>query len=104
MKNFWYSFFAVLFFCFSTYALSPEKRLDDEVQEQRAMNLFLQVRCLVCNGQVIENSDTEFAFQMRKIIREKIVTGKSDEEIKEELIRKFGKDILINSSLISSSL
>ena len=58
------------------------------------MNLFLQVRCLVCNGQVIENSDTEFAFEMRKNIRNKIAEGKSDKQIEAELKREFGDDIL----------
>lgn len=74
--------------------LSPEQRLSNELQEQRAMNLFLQVRCLVCNGQVIENSDTEFAFEMRKNIRNKIAEGKSDKQIEAELKREFGDDIL----------
>jgi len=78
----------------NVFALSPETKLVDEAQEQRAMNLFLQVRCLVCNGQVIENSDTEFSFEMRKLIREKIAKGESDEEIKTELVKEFGENIL----------
>lgn len=94
MKAFWLSFFAALFFLSSANALSPEARLADEKQEQRAMKLFLQVRCLVCNGQVVENSDTEFSFQMRQLIREKISAKKSDEEIKSELVKEFGGDIL----------
>jgi cytochrome c-type biogenesis protein CcmH len=52
------------------------------------------VRCLVCGGQVIENSDSEFSFEMRKLIRAKIAEKKSDAEIKSELIAKFGSDIL----------
>jgi cytochrome c-type biogenesis protein CcmH len=87
----------LVFFYTSAYSLSPEQRLPNEKQEQRAMALFLEVRCLVCNGQVIENSDSEFSFQMRALIRDKISSGKSDEEIKEELIQKFGEDILVSS-------
>lgn len=78
----------------SLHALSPEIRLSDESQEQRAMNLFLQVRCLVCAGQVIESSNTEFSFEMRKLIRKKIFDGKNDEKIKAELVAEFGEDIL----------
>lgn len=77
-----------------SYSLSPEIKLSDISQEQRAMNLFLEVRCLVCNGQVIENSDTEFSFEMRKLIRGKIKAGESDVEIKDYLLSEFGKDIL----------
>lgn len=92
-----------LLFSFSAYALSPETRLVDEAQEQRALKLFLQVRCLVCGGQVIENSNTEFSFEMRKLIRSEIFSGKSDEEIKTQLVKKFGEDILINPNFTSQN-
>lgn len=82
---------------FNSFALAPENRLADDVQEQRAMKLFLEVRCLVCSGQVIENSNTEFSFEMRKLIREKIESGKSDQEIKSDLVKEFGQDILTYS-------
>ena len=60
--------------------------------------MFLEVRCLICNGQVIENSDTEFSFEMRKNIRQKILSGKSDEEIRAELVQEFGENILTKPS------
>lgn len=87
-----------LFYISNSFALSPEEKLPNQKQEERAMNLFLQVRCLVCQGQVIENSDSEFSFQMRALIREKIAEGKSDEEIKDELVLKFGDDILTSNN------
>ncbi len=92
-------FLTALFFFFSCncIALAPEAHLSDESQEQRATHLFLEVRCLVCQGQVIENSNTEFSFEMRKLIRQKILDGKSDEEIKSELVKEFGADILVYS-------
>lgn len=88
----------ILFLSSSAFALSPEEKLKDETQEQRAMELFLEVRCLVCNGQVIENSDTEFSFEMRKNIRQKILAGKSDDEIRTDLVREFGENILTKPS------
>jgi cytochrome c-type biogenesis protein CcmH len=86
-----------LFFTANVFALSPEKRLDDEKLEQRAVALFRQVRCLVCQGQVIESSDTEFSASMRELIRKKISAGKKDEEIKTQLLAEFGEDILLKS-------
>ncbi|MBP7710135.1 MAG: cytochrome c-type biogenesis protein CcmH [Rickettsiales bacterium] len=82
----------------TSYALVPEPRIPDEAKEQRAMHLFLEVRCLVCEGQVIESSNTEFSFEMRKLIRRKILEGKSDDEIRTELVREFGEDILTGAS------
>lgn len=86
----------LIILCFNSYAFAPEERLSDELQEQRARNLFLEVRCLVCEGQVIESSDTAFSFEMRKLIRNKISAGKNDKKIRKELIDEFGEDILIS--------
>lgn len=86
-----------LLFAANSFALSPEKRLVDENLEQRAVALFKQVRCLVCQGQVIESSDTEFSASMRELIRKKISAGEKDAEIKTQLITEFGEDILLKS-------
>jgi len=119
MKNFYHKFFIkTLFFLgvffvnsdlliYSAQALNPETRLTNPEDENRAMNLFLQVRCLVCNGQVIENSDSKFAFDVRSLIREQISQGKSDDDIKENLVATFGEDILNqpkNSSILLLAL
>jgi len=87
-----------ILFSLSALALSPERRLPDEAQEQRAMQLFLEVRCLICGGQVIENSNTEFSYEMRKLIRQKISSGLTNEEIKTELVKEFGEDILTSAN------
>jgi len=96
-----------VFLIYSAQALNPEMRLSNPDDENRAMNLFLQVRCLVCNGQVIENSDSKFAFDVRSLIREQISQGKSDDDIKENLVATFGEDILNqpkNSSILLLTL
>lgn len=97
-------FFGAIFFLLSLsgLAFAPENRLSDQAQEERAMKLFLQIRCLVCSGQVIESSNTEFAYQMRQLVRKKIAIGKNDEEIKSELVREFGDDVLIAPNFKSS--
>jgi cytochrome c-type biogenesis protein CcmH len=118
MKIFYHKFFIkILFFLsffvnsvfliYSAQALNPEIRLSNPDDENRAMNLFLQVRCLVCNGQVIENSDSKFAFDVRSLIREQISQGKSDDDIKENLVATFVEDILNqpkNSSILLLTL
>lgn len=96
MKIFLINLFFLISFLSKSHALSPEPRIPDEAKEQRAMKLFLEVRCLVCEGQVIENSDTAFSFEMRKLIRRKILEGKSDEEIRQDLVQNFGEEILTN--------
>ena len=104
MKIFFLNIFLIIFFSVEALALSPEDKLANPQDEQRAMNLFLQIRCLVCAGQVIENSDTQFAHDVRKFVRKKINEGFSDEEIKAYLIKNFGDEILQTPTLKSQPL
>ena len=80
-----------------SYAFAPEEQLP-AAQEERAKNLFMRVKCLVCDGQVIAASDTEIAYNLRKLIRQKIAQNYSDEEIKSYLIKHYGQDILTSPS------
>ena len=93
MRIFLISFLLLFITTNSVLALRVEEKLPAK-QEDRAINLFLKVRCLVCNGQVIENSDAEFAFEMRKLIRKKITQGTTDQEIRNYLTTNFGEEIL----------
>jgi len=90
------SFFLIIF-SFNSFALNPEERLEDPKDEARAMKLFTEIRCLVCEAQSIESSNTEFSASLRKVIRIKIAQGKNDEEIKTELRKEFGDQILMSA-------
>ncbi len=89
----------ILFFFLTNQALalSPEQHLPDQAQEARAMKLFSEIKCLVCEGQSVEGSSTEFSYEMRKLIRAKISAGKSDDEVRAELVREFGDSVLLSS-------
>ena len=89
----------MVFFVFNyALALSPEEILNNSTQEQQAQKIFLQVKCLTCKGQVIENSDSDFAYSLRDFIRKEIQKGKTEAEIKKILIKNFGSHILISSN------
>ena len=87
------------FFCLQSLALAPEQRLENDNDEKRAFNLFTEVKCLVCEAQTIDSSSSEFAYQLRQLIRQKILDRKSDEQIKAELIDEFGDDVINSSDL-----
>lgn len=99
MKSVFHALFLLFFVILSaqSFAFYPEERIDDEVKEQRALNLFKEVKCLVCQGQSIAGSNTEFSANLRKIIRQKISAGLIDEEIKGDLQSEFGQQILFFS-------
>ena len=65
----------------------------------REYNLFKEIRCLVCQGQTIHESNSELAEDIKLLIREKILEGQSDNEIKDFLVQKYGEWILMTPQL-----
>ncbi len=57
---------------------------------------YKTVRCLVCEGQSIQESDTEFAINLKEQIQKKYNSGISIEEINQELIKIYGEEISFN--------
>ncbi len=67
------------------------KQLPDPRQEARAKALMETIRCLVCQGQAISDSDAEMAGDMRSLIRTRIAAGESPESIRAWLISRYGE-------------
>jgi len=65
-------------------------QLTDARQEQQARALMETIRCLVCQGQSIADSDAEMAGDMRSLIRERIQKGERSEAIRTWLIQRYG--------------
>ena len=72
-----------------------EEALPDAAQETRARSLFRELRCVVCQGQSIDESNADLAADLRQIVREKIVEGESDEAIKTFLVERYGVFVLM---------
>ena len=66
------------------------KQLPDAAQEKAAQALMLSVRCLVCQGQSIADSDADMAADMRAMIRKRIAAGEQPEDIRAWLIERYG--------------
>ena len=76
-------------------SLMPEAQLAntqlaDPRQEAAAKALMLSIRCLVCQGQSIGDSDAELAADMRALIRQRIGRGEKPEAIRSWLIERYG--------------
>lgn len=76
-------------------ASDPSERLADPAQEARARALFSQVRCLVCQNESIDDSDAELAADLRKVVREQIVAGRTDAQVKTFLTDRYGEFVLL---------
>ena len=93
LKRFW-PLFAVLMCLALTPAAAQEQRLTPQLEE-RAKVLFLQLRCVVCQNQSIGDSDADVARDLREIVREQITAGKTDVQIKQFLVARYGEFILL---------
>jgi cytochrome c-type biogenesis protein CcmH len=65
-------------------------QLPDPKQEAQAKALMETLRCLVCQGQSIADSDAEMAGDMRALVRRRIAAGESPAEIRAWLIERYG--------------
>ena len=70
--------------------------LADPALEARAKLLQRELRCVVCQGQSIDESNAPLAADMRRLIREQMTAGKSDDEIKAFFVTRYGTFVLMN--------
>ena len=66
------------------------RQLPDAKQEAKAQALMQELRCLVCQGQSIADSDAELAGDMRDLVRRRIAAGEKPEQIRSWLIERYG--------------
>ncbi|MBI3677126.1 MAG: cytochrome c-type biogenesis protein CcmH [Proteobacteria bacterium] len=78
----------------TSYNAGPEK-LSDPALEVRAVQLQKQFRCLVCQGESLDESDAPLAADLRKLIRARIAAGDSDEQVEHYLVARYGEFILM---------
>ena len=76
-------------------AVEPSEILQNPQLEARARNLSQNIRCLVCQNQSIDDSNASLAKDLRKIVREQLVSGASDNEIYDFLIARYGDFVLL---------
>ncbi|HEU0161323.1 MAG TPA: cytochrome c-type biogenesis protein [Rhizomicrobium sp.] len=67
----------------------------DPAMEARARDLQRQLRCLVCQGESIDESNADFAADMRHLVRTQMAEGKSDAQIQDYLVARYGDFILM---------
>jgi len=76
-------------------ALNPNEILSDPVLEARAREISSGLRCLVCQNQSIEDSDADLARDLRIIVRERLVAGDTDDQVRDYLVARYGEFVLL---------
>lgn len=92
-------FALLLLFSVPAFAVTPDEILKDPALEARAHALTKELRCLVCQGEDIDESQAPLAADLRRIVRERIEKGDSDEQVLSYMRDRYGDYVLMNPPL-----
>lgn len=83
---------------------APDRPLADPAQEARAQVLFEDIRCVVCQHEAIADSPAGVAGDMRAWVREQVAAGRTDQQIRDELVRRYGDYVLFTPPFRAETL
>jgi cytochrome c-type biogenesis protein CcmH len=77
-------------------AVQPDEVLSDPAMEARARELSMDLRCMVCQNQSIDDSDAPLARDLRLLVRERLQAGDSDAQVLDFLVKRYGEFVLLD--------
>ena len=89
----------ISFFLLSFQKLSIANNISNEVDK-----ISKNLRCLICQGQSVYDSQSDFALSMKKLIKNKLENGKSEKEIYQYLKNKYGEWIVYDPEFNKKNL
>ena len=95
----------LLFFALlpAAWAVQPDEMLADPALEERARALSKELRCVVCQNEAIDTSNAGIARDMRILLRERLVAGDSDQEVRSFFVARYGDYVLLNPPVKGST-
>ena len=90
--------FILISFNFNNIAISTT------FSEEQTINITKNLRCLICQGQTIHESNSDFAESMKKYIKGELKNGKTNDEIFSSLIEKYGQWIVYDPGISKNTL
>jgi cytochrome c-type biogenesis protein CcmH len=80
-------------------AAAVPETFSDPAKEARARHLQRQFFCLICAGESIDESNSSFAVDVRRLLREQIAEGRTDKQIQDFFVARYGDAILTKPPL-----
>lgn len=87
----------------AAFAVQPDEILADPALEERARDLSKELRCVVCQNEAIDTSNAGMARDMRVLLRERLVAGDSDDEVRDFFVARYGDYVLMNPPIKAST-
>ncbi len=87
------------------FAISdPAEMLPNPAEEARAEAIGRQLRCLVCQNESIEDSGADLARDLRRIVRQQVAEGKTDQQVIDWLVARYGDFVRLRPPFEASTL
>ena len=80
-------------------AVEPDEMLANPKLEARARAISRELRCMVCQNELIDESGAPLAHDLRVLVRQRLVAGDSDEQILKFLVSRYGEFVLLRPPL-----
>ena len=78
--------------------------ISSSFSEEQTINITKNLRCLICQGQTIHESNSDFAESMKKYIKSELENGKTNDEVFSSLIEKYGQWIVYDPGISRNTL
>ena len=85
-------------------AVQPDEVLSDPALEARARELSQKLRCPVCQGENIDDSNAAISRDLRLYVRERLTAGDTDEQVMDNVVDRFGEFVLFEPRATGSNL
>ncbi len=79
----------------SVTAVEPDEILKDPALESRARDISLELRCLVCQNQSIDDSNAPLAKDLRVLVRERLIKGETNAQVIDFIVARYGEFVLL---------
>ena len=86
------------------FAVQPGEMLSDPALEARARAISATLRCPVCQGETIDDSNAPISRDLRLAVRERLVAGDSDEQVIDYIVDRYGEFVLFEPRATGSGL
>ena len=85
----------LLWLALPAFAVNPDEMLKDPALEARAREISEGLRCLVCQNESIDDSDADLAHEIRVLVRQRLVAGDTDDQVRQFLVDRYGEFVLL---------
>ena len=94
----------IIIFFFLIFINSNSVAISSTYSEEQTIKITKNLRCLICQGQTIHESNSDFAESMKKYIKSELESGKTNEEIFNSLVVKYGQWIIYDPGISKNTL